>query len=570
VDITVWPYQRLVFVHYAANRPVCEARPATRAGQNLPRPDPATCSTDELAFYRTHAEIRIGGRPLLVQSRPSGEWRLVDRTGGLVPADLDGLVNADNDGVGVIDESFAGILQQTAGSSLTRRLLPAPTRPTADAVVDLTIDPALQHVAASALRVSGPDGPPLAGGIVAIDATTGRVLVAASAPAHTRVTAPPDPGSGDANGFVDTHGEFGRLDGDALDGSQFDPDCPADGYTADAGKCWRWQDLGSSSPPATDDPADLRRYVNNDRSVTALPRADVNRAVGQSYGLGSTFKVVIAAAYLNLGYTPEERIPAPETLELSPTVVIHNFGGGICPGADDGYLTLSQALSVSCNTAFVHLAQMIGWPAIAQQAARFGITVGSCADQPWVAYPLFGGADTCVPSQPDGIAIGNDALGGQDVQGTPLEMATVMAAVANSGTVIQPTFVDSITDPLTGATTTPVQIRRSAVPSDVDAELTDALSHAAVDPTGTAHGLARDVGVDHLWVKTGTHEVVPAGQSLAEGSFVRVDSWIVGFIQTAHGPVSFAVVAEARDETAGGQRVRYLARLLLQAIKSRT
>ncbi|MFC7478963.1 penicillin-binding transpeptidase domain-containing protein [Luedemannella flava] len=175
----------------------------------------------------------------------------------------------------------------------------------------------------------------------------------------------------------------------------------------------------------------------------------MNRAVGKWYGLGSTFKVVIAAAYLSGGGHPDDELDAPLTVPLAPEVVIHNAGGGACPGGESGTITLTRALAVSCNTAFVTLAARLGWPAIAEQARRFGMTVGACRDEKpaFLAHRGAGTVESCVPADVDGVAIGNNTLGGQDVQGTPMAMATVLAAIANGGTTVAPTLLRSVRHP---------------------------------------------------------------------------------------------------------------------------
>jgi cell division protein FtsI/penicillin-binding protein 2 len=307
--------------------------------------------------------------------------------------------------------------------------------------------------------------------------------------------------------------------------------------------CWRWRVIRGESAAGQSAAREAlereqRRYVDNRFGVTALPDPSINRALGRRYGLGSTFKIVIAAAYLDSGGGPDDLIDAPLSVSLAPTVVIHNAGGGYCPGADaNRMISLRRALAVSCNTAFVQLARDLGWPAIAHQAQKFGFVIRRCgpADtgEGWLAFELVGSVSSCVPPDSDGVAIGNNALGGLDVAGTALGMATVMAAVANNGVAIEPTLVRSLIIPGTGHEVVAPARTSSAMSPEGAALLADALSETAVD--GTAAGLQARVGLP-LRVKTGTHERVPAGQPVAPGSFVRVDSWMIGFVRTNLGP----------------------------------
>jgi cell division protein FtsI/penicillin-binding protein 2/cell division protein FtsW (lipid II flippase) len=578
VGVTVNPYPAPLPVSqwlpssYDERRPPCPARGSGRDGLLSASPDPATCSTDRIAYNRTRIDVRFGDQAGLLQRRPSGQWKLAGGgdLGGLTIEDLAGLLRVGSGDVGVVDQSYPRVVDGTAGTDLSRRLSPVPEQAPVDGGLTLTIRPRWQHVAATALRTAaGPGIGPLAGAIVVIDARTGEVLVNATAPGErlTPPTADTELAAGPVGAFLDAHPYYARLGpGGTLDGSTFDDSCRRQASAPEQRRgCWEWSVQASPPPAATGDP-DLRRWVENDARVE-VPSPAVNRALGQWYGLGSTFKVVIAAAYLRAGGTARDLIDAPDVLPLAPGVVIHNASGGRCPGTDvDGRITLTRALAVSCNTAFVGLARRIGWPRIAEQARLFGFHVGPCdGARPWLTNELTGAVGSCVPADADDVAIGNDALGGQDVQGTPLQLATVMAAVANQGRAVQPTLVSAVRVPGTGRLLpTPPGTVRTALPPDADAQLVEALSRTAVD--GTAAGLRDAVGTQ-LWIKTGTHEVVPAGKPLPAGQFVRQDAWVTGFLDGRDGPMAFAVVVETRDERTGAKQARFLAETIAKMIR---
>ncbi len=483
--------------------------------------------------------------------------------------DLTGLLVVPGGGVGIVDQSFPAITNGTAGTSLTRRLAPAPDPAVADpdGVIDLTIDPGLQHALATAMSTPDPDGAaPLAGGLVVLDAASGRVLAGVSVPLQP--DRQPDPRrSADDVSSVDeylTHRrEYDREGPDGqLDGAIRAADCNPDNADADTqASCWRWSYTRRAEAATEPDP-ELLTYVDNRRlPADEVPHPSVNRAFGKHYGFGSTFKVVIAAEYLSAGGSADDLIEAPVTVHLSDTVTVRNATNDNCAGGwFDTEITLKQALSVSCNTAFVRLAQRIGWPAIADRARSFGLRVGTCdRATDWLIPAMTGAADSCVPADVDGIAIGNATLGGGQITGTPLAMASVMAAVANGGVAVEPTLVRSLRAPATGVVMTPAQERLVPVTPAVAAELIEAISEVAV--TGTAAGL-RDAAGLPLGVKTGTHEVIPPGP------FVRDQSWIAGFAETRRGRVAFAVVVEAPDEQTGGRRARYLIEKLGEALRS--
>lgn len=558
---------------YDENRPPCPDRELSRAALTSVPPDPAGCSTDQFAVNRTRIEVRFADGPGLVLNRPGGDWLPPGdaHPSGLILSDLTGLLRT-GDHLGVLDQSYPHIVGGTAGTDLGRRLTPRPRTPAPDGGLNLTIRPALQHAAATAMRSPNPHGGgPFAGGLVLLNASTGHVLASVSVPTAGpgQVTGGPPAEMVDTNRFLDRHAYYGRLGPDSgLDSSTPDDRCrrqSSDPTTQS--DCWKWSLSTVDSGAARIAEDEQRRYVDGDQAVEP-PAPEVNRAVGQWYGLGSTFKVIIAAAYLaQPGTGAADLIPAPDQIALPGRPPIHNSGTGRCPGiTGDGRITLAQALAHSCNTAFVALAIALGWSRIADTAGRLGFRVGPCqGDGPWAAHRLIGAVDSCLPTTSDGTSIGNNALGGQDVQGTPLALATVLAAVANDGRAVAPTIVTAVRRPDTGdVVATPDAEVSTAFSPATAAQLRTALAGTAID--GTAQGLNGDVGTE-LWVKTGTHEVIPEGEPARPGSFVRQNCWLVGFVETPGGPLAFAVVVESRDERAGAQQARHIVTAVVEAIR---
>ena len=97
----------------------------------------------------------------------------------------------------------------------------------------------------------------------------------------------------------------------------------------------------------------------------------LNRSIQQVYPPGSLFKVVVSAAALSSGeYTPDTEIPAPAVLDLPETsATISNYDDAPCLG---GEVTLTEALAISCNTAFARIGLDLGDDALRDQAEKFG------------------------------------------------------------------------------------------------------------------------------------------------------------------------------------------------------
>jgi cell division protein FtsI/penicillin-binding protein 2/cell division protein FtsW (lipid II flippase) len=535
--VTVWPYTGL-----AENRPFCATTSAVV--------DAERCSTDRIAHARTSVELVVGGKAQYVRKGADPAWAPVGQP-TVALADLAGIV----DGSALNDALSSG-----SGTSLAERLGPAAT--STPGSVELSVDPTLQAAMATALRTPSPGAGPLAGGLVVLDAHTGHVLTSASAPTETARATAGITVTQEMEDFLTSHRKYYHRKEDGTP-DETRPCATAQPTTEERADCVRWGLRADPGPRSAEVQAALRAYVGGLEGM-ALPGPTVNRALGKRYGLGSTFKVVVAAAYLRRpGTTAADLIPAPLFLQLGGQR-INNYGKVPCPGTTpDGQISLTQALAVSCNTAFVQLAGKVGWQSIEETAKAFGFSLAGSEPGPaWLAG-VTAGVDSVVPHGLAATDIGNPVLGGGAVEGTPLQMAAVMAAVAGNGTTIQPSLVTSVTDP-NGGERRPVtgETRKVLEPAQAE-QLRLALS--ATTTAGTATGLSTADGRE-LWVKTGTHVLVEDDATAPPGQFVRQIAWLVGAMPTPKGPVSFAVAVETSDEQAGAARVRLLAQQAINKV----
>lgn len=134
---------------------------------------------------------------------------------------------------------------------------------------------------------------------------------------------------------------------------------------------------------------------------------------------GSTWKVITLAAALQAGYSPNDlvngaaRCSVPSKFGNASTVNAEGGGGGVT--------TLWNATAQSINCAYVRLSTSVGQERVIQMAHDMGIT----------QQRLFPHLT---------LSIG-------DIEATPLEMATVMATIANDGVHQNPYFVQRIVGP---------------------------------------------------------------------------------------------------------------------------
>lgn len=258
----------------------------------------------------------------------------------------------------------------------------------------------------------------------------------------------------------------------------------------------------------------------------------INRAIaGDTYPPGSTFKLLVAAAALEGGYTPDTELYGPQELDLPGTSrTISNFGDAEC--ASDEYLPLADALRISCNTAFADLGMSLGWGVLERKARDFGW------DDP-LEMPLPVTASG-LPESPNESQTAMSALGQFDVRATPLQMAMVASAIANDGVLMKPYLVDTVraSDLTVVSQTEPEEYRQSMSAEDAS-DLTQMMVGAVADGTGRA---ARIDGVE-VAGKTGTAQT---------GQDTPPHAWFVSFAPADDPVIAIAVIVEEGGETGSG------------------
>ena len=291
--------------------------------------------------------------------------------------------------------------------------------------------------------------------------------------------------------------------------------------------------------------ADLSKELNAD------PREPlINRAIGTTLPPGSTFKLVTAAAAIESGnYDADSQVPGGYRFKLpQSTTSVGNYDGGNCGGRR---ITLTQALQVSCNVTFMSLANELGVEAMADQAEAFGFNDTSLED-------LGGQAESLYPRDLDPPQTALSGIGQSSVTATPLQMAMVVAAIANDGDVMRPYVVDEVRAAnLSVLDRTDPQSISKAISSTTAEELTSMMV-ATVD-SGTATP-AQIPGVQ-VAGKTGT------AQSTADRPPY---AWFVSFAPADDPQVAVAVLVQSSDtsrsEIGGGRLGGPIAKAVMEAV----
>lgn len=250
-----------------------------------------------------------------------------------------------------------------------------------------------------------------------------------------------------------------------------------------------------------------------------------NRATSGLYPPGSSMKVVTAAAALDTGVVkPSTRLSGPSEYRG-----VRNFESGSYPSLD-----FATAVRFSVNTAFARVAQRLGPERLTRYAEAFGFN--RAPDLPLdVARSSF-------PFPEDEGDLMWGSIGQAQVLATPLQMASVVATIANDGVHVEPRVVLA-DDPA----------RSRAVTVKTARTLAKLMEGVVTGGTGQA---ARLAGV-RVAGKTGTAEVSIDGK-------IKNHAWFVCFAPVRGAKVAVAVVSELGG--VGGQVAAPLARQILAGV----
>lgn len=273
-----------------------------------------------------------------------------------------------------------------------------------------------------------------------------------------------------------------------------------------------------------------------------------NRAAREVYPPGSTFKLVTAAAGLEKGIKPDDKIPSPQRLLLPHTTTyLHNENHQSCGGDK---ITFTHALAVSCNTAFAKLGLKVGDDDLRKQTEKFGFN----SEQ----LPDLNGAKSRFPGDVNESQLAQSAIGQYEVAASPLQMAMVTAGIGNGGTVMKPHLVQSVRAPdlSTMSKTKPSEVGRA-----MSSKNADKLTEMMVDVVKNGTGRSAQISGMKVGGKTGTAQSDPKRKPYA---------WFTALAPAEHPQIAVAVmVADAdipRSDIAGGRVAAPIARSMIKAV----
>jgi penicillin-binding protein 2 len=332
--------------------------------------------------------------------------------------------------------------------------------------------------------------------------------------------------------------------------------------------------LAMGSAPSFD-PNLLTRPISQRDYDEKLGRASnypqINRAIAAAYPIGSTFKVVTAAAALAAGVITPGSVYVDTGSFTLGAQVRRNAGG-----ASYGAVSLRRALQVSVDTFFYDLGMRLNADPVEHPdggelqawARRFGfgratgIDIGGEAEgtiptprwrdglnrtqarcermyrqNPRRARRRYGAGCVFADGTNRGWTVGDNvslAVGQGDFLATPLQLAVAYAAIENGGTVVRPHVGLQITDPdgRVLQEIDPKPARRIAIPEV--AAIQDALHAAAQESPGTSADVFASFPKP-VYGKTGTAQFTGRADQ----------SWYVAYVPDPVRPIVVAATIES-------------------------
>lgn len=282
-----------------------------------------------------------------------------------------------------------------------------------------------------------------------------------------------------------------------------------------------------------------------DRQAVARVLADnagkplQSRAFAHQFQLGSIFKVVTSVAGLE-----EKKLGAAEMLACRGRFLENSrfFNCMIwrTHNGMHGELSLHKAMAVSCNCYYYEVGRRCGVAGLSRWAAALGLGAATDLDLP-------GEARGRLPDRPkwqnDELSL---AIGQHELMVSPLQVAVMMAAVANGGNRVRPRL----------RRTAPPDVKPLGVAPTTVRELRSALYDVVDKEYGTAHR-----------TELPKYRVAGKTSSAQVGQGDRSHAWFAGY--APHDEPRYVVVAFVEDGGHGSESAGPVASRIFELLSKR-
>ncbi len=283
-------------------------------------------------------------------------------------------------------------------------------------------------------------------------------------------------------------------------------------------------DYDLNQPRVVQDPdtaAQIAQLAGDEQAeayLTALQLQWKNKAISEFYEPGSVFKIFTASAAMQEGLISENsRFYCNGTYTMAGvrTMKCHVYP------RSHGSQSLAEAISHSCNPAFMSIGSLIGTTLFPRYHALFGFTELTGIDmlgEARVTASLYHSTEAITA-----VDVATSSIG-QTFKVTPIQMITGVSAVAGGGELLQPYVVSRVVSPEGEVLSeTERTVRRRVISEDVSARMC-ALLEGVVDGGGAKNAYVAGYRVAG---KTGTSE--KTDQGLAANGRKNVVASFCGF-----------------------------------------
>ncbi len=285
-----------------------------------------------------------------------------------------------------------------------------------------------------------------------------------------------------------------------------------------------------------DTAAQIALLSGNEKSeayLAALQKQWKNKVVSDFYEPGSVFKIFTASMAMQEGLISEQSsfyCNGTYTMAGVRTMKCHVYP------RSHGSQTLAEAISHSCNPAFMSIGSLIGTTLFPRYHALFGFTEPTGIDmlgEARVTASLYHRADTITA-----VDVATSSIG-QTFKVTPIQMITGVSSVAGGGELLQPYVVSRVLSPdgtvLRQAERT---VRRRVISESVASRIC-ALLEGVVDGGGAKNAYVAGYRVAG---KTGTSE--KTDQGLAANGRKNVVASFCGFAPADDPQIAVLVMVD--------------------------
>jgi peptidoglycan glycosyltransferase len=280
-------------------------------------------------------------------------------------------------------------------------------------------------------------------------------------------------------------------------------------------------------------------------------------ATEQLFPPGSSFKIVVAAAALESGkYTPDTQLSSPSSYTLPGTnTPLTNTESWRYTQSTK--LSMEDAFAYSSNTAFAQLGVALGADQISSVARHLGFGSPITIDGSQTSGNPMRTATGAFPTHPTDAQLALASIGQGDTTETVLQNALIASAVANNGTLMQPTLVDRV---------------RSADLSVISQTTPSIMSHPFSSSTASQLNQMMQAVITKGWpqLQISSSIKVAAKTGTAQtgiNNMGATDNWITGFAPADNPKIAVAVMIQGSSGYGGSVAGPVMKQMMEAALK---